>query len=144
VRHAARLLLLHKNMRARGNSGPRRREAGFSLIELIVVVAIIGILAAIAVQIVSEYKATAYDARAMHDLGNTVNAEEAYYATNQSYVTFSAVGPGLVSIPGIAVSGTVTLDAKGDNESFEATAISSRGTGKTFHYDSITDTYINE
>jgi type II secretory pathway pseudopilin PulG len=107
--------------------------------------AILGILAAIAIQMVNRYRATAYDALAMHDLGNAVNAEEAYFATNASYVTFSAVGPGMVEIPGVAVSTTVTLELTStDEESFEGSATSNRGTGKTFSYDSITDTFINQ
>jgi prepilin-type N-terminal cleavage/methylation domain-containing protein len=121
------------------------RNAGFTLIELLVVVAILGILAAIAIQMVNRYRATAYDALAMHDLGNAVNAEEAYFATNASYVTFSATGPGLVEIPGVAVSTTVTIDMTAlDGESFEGLASSNRGTGKVFSYDSITDTFINQ
>ena len=122
------------------------KNSGFTLIELLVVVAILGILAAIAIQMVNRYRATAYDALAMHDLGNAVNAEEAYFATNASYVTFSAVGPGMVDIPGVAVSTTVTLQltASNDDDSFEGSAASDRGTGKTFSYDSVTDTFINQ
>jgi prepilin-type N-terminal cleavage/methylation domain-containing protein len=119
------------------------RDDGFSLIELITVVAIIAILAAIAMQAIGAYRASAYDARAMHDLGNAVNAEEAYYATNQSYITFSATGPLVVDIPGVAVSGTVTIDMEGDVEQFSGSATSDRGT-KVFKYDSITDTFINQ
>jgi prepilin-type N-terminal cleavage/methylation domain-containing protein len=119
------------------------RQAGFTLIELLVVVAILGILAAIAIQMVGRYRATAYDALAMHDLGNAVNAEEAYYATNASYVTFTATGPGTVDIPGVAVSPTVTIDVTGNSETFEGSAASNRGTGKVFSYDSITDTFVN-
>jgi prepilin-type N-terminal cleavage/methylation domain-containing protein len=122
-----------------------RKDSGFTLIELLVVVAILGILAAIAIQMVNRYRATAYDALAMHDLGNAVNAEEAYFATNASYVTFSATGPGLVDIPGVAVSTTVTLELTAlDEESFEGSATSNRGTGKIFSYDSITDTFLNQ
>jgi hypothetical protein len=43
----------------------------------------------------------------------------------------------------MAISGTVTLDMTAATESFEGTATSSRGTGKTFSYDSITDTFLS-
>ena len=37
-------------------------------------------------QAMSRYRQQAYDAAAIHDLANAVKAEEAYYATNQTYV----------------------------------------------------------
>lgn len=121
----------------------RLSEAGFTLVELLVVVAIIGILAAIAMQAMSRYRQQAYDAAAIHDLANAVKAEEAYYATNEVYVSFSASGPTSVSVPQLSVSGTVSLQMVAATESFNGTATSSRGSGRIFSYDSITDTYVS-
>lgn len=118
-------------------------QCGFTLIELLVVVAIIGILSAIAVQAMSRYRQQAYDAAAIHDLANAVKAEEAYYATNNTYVSFTASGPTLVSVPQTAVSGTVTISMTGDLDKFDGTATSNRGSGKIFSYDSITDTFVS-
>jgi type IV pilus assembly protein PilE len=122
---------------------PRRCDRGFTLIELLVVIAIIGVLAAIAIQAMSRYRAQAYDAAAIHDLANAVNAEEAYYATNEIYVSFTASGPANVSVPQMSVSGTVTLQMVAATESFQGTATSSRGSGRIFSYDSITKTFVS-
>ncbi|MGH3639958.1 MAG: type IV pilin protein [Mycobacterium sp.] len=134
--------------RSQERSAARRAaQAGFTLIELLVVVAIIGILAAIAVQALSRYRQQAYDAAAIHDLANAVNAEEAHYATNQTYVAFTVVGPTTVAIPVTAVSGTVTVEFQvsgaGAGATFSGTATSSRGSGKVFSYDSISDTFVS-
>ena len=114
------------------------------MIELLTVVAIIGVLAAIAMQEYSKYRQTAYDARAIHDLGNAANAEEAYFATNFSYVAFTAVGPTQVNVPGLLVSDTVSLAVEVTNDSFVGTAVSSRGSGKVYKYDSVTDTVASD
>ncbi len=65
----------------------QKREQGFTLIELMIVVAIIGILAAIAIPQFSAYRAKAFNAAAESDLRNLMTAEEAYFATYQMYVT---------------------------------------------------------
>ena len=122
---------------------PALAQAGFTLVELLVVVAIIGILAAIAMQAMARYRAQAYDAAAIHDLANAVKAEEAYYATNEAYITFSASGPTTIAVPQMAVSGTVTLAMVAATDSFAGTATSSRGSGKIYSYDSITDTFLS-
>jgi len=62
-----------------------RSKKGFTLIELLIVVAIIGILAAIAIPQFSSYRMKAYNSAAQSDLKNTKTALESYYADNQVY-----------------------------------------------------------
>ncbi|MBI3082247.1 MAG: prepilin-type N-terminal cleavage/methylation domain-containing protein [Gemmatimonadetes bacterium] len=60
---------------------------GFTLIERLIVVVIIGILAAIAIPKFANTKEKAYIASMKSDLRNLVTAEEAYFADNLLYTT---------------------------------------------------------
>jgi type IV pilus assembly protein PilA len=63
----------------------RKSEKGFTLIELLIVVAIIGILAAIAIPQFAAYREKAYNSASQSDLKNIKTGMEAYMADNQSY-----------------------------------------------------------
>lgn len=62
-----------------------RNRKGFTLIELLIVVAIIGILAAIAIPQFAAYRARGYNSAANSDLKNIKTTLEAYYTDNQIY-----------------------------------------------------------
>jgi type IV pilus assembly protein PilA len=63
----------------------RKDEKGFTLIELMIVIAIIGILAAIAIPQFSAYRNRAYNAASLSDLKNAITAQEAYFVDWQAY-----------------------------------------------------------
>ena len=64
-----------------------RTTSGFTLIELLSVVAIIGVLVAIALPRLLGVRATAIDARAKSDLRNAATSEEAYFLGLGDYLT---------------------------------------------------------
>ena len=62
-----------------------RNREGFTLIELLIVVAIIGILAAIAIPQFSAYRQKGFNSAAVSDVKNAKTAEESLFADNQTY-----------------------------------------------------------
>jgi type IV pilus assembly protein PilA len=81
---------------------PLRRA--FTLIELLIVVVIIGILAAIAIPKFSHSKGNSYVARMKSDLRNLAEAQEGYFAENDTYAANVAT-----LAPNFAPSTGVTL-----------------------------------
>jgi prepilin-type N-terminal cleavage/methylation domain-containing protein len=74
----------------------RANPSGFTLIELMVVIAIIGILAAIAIPNFISYRNKAYCGEAEHDAQNTLAALSAYFSE-----------PERTQLPGLAELGTL-------------------------------------
>ena len=62
-----------------------RNRKGFTLIELLIVVAIIGILAAVAIPQFSSYRIKGYNSNATSDLRNFKTMMESIYADRQAY-----------------------------------------------------------
>ena len=116
-------------------------ERGFSFVELLVVVGIVGILSAIAVPQFSEFRKNAYNAAASSDLRNAATAEEAYYALNEEYLSCQnesciRSADGTSGLPGVkAISSTVNIKMVADNENFTGEASSSK-VSKIFFWNS--------
>ncbi|AFY00968.1 type IV pilin protein [Bdellovibrio bacteriovorus] len=71
----------------------RKSQSGFSLVELMVVVAIIGILASIAIPSINKYMAKARQSEAKTNLSSIYTAEKAFFTEYNTYDgRFAAVG----------------------------------------------------
>ena len=69
----------------------RKGEKGFTLIELMIVIAIIGILAAIAIPQFTAYRQRGFNAAMQSDVRNAATSQEAYY-TDSHELHFSHCG----------------------------------------------------
>jgi type IV pilus assembly protein PilA len=86
-------------------------EIGFTLVELLIVIAIIAILAAIAIPQFAAYRQRGILASMMTDARNIATMEEAIFGDQRSYVnTTATAGPGPVSFTLIENSGKALTD----------------------------------
>jgi prepilin-type N-terminal cleavage/methylation domain-containing protein len=108
---------------------------GFTLLELIVVVAVLGILAAIAMQQFQIHRARAIDASMRSDLKNAALAMESYYGEFLSYPVTEAA----ILLVGYRKTSGVTLSISVPTPStFSLTASRPNGSQPSFTFDSTT------
>jgi type IV pilus assembly protein PilA len=91
----------------------KQSRSGFTLIELMVVILIVGILAAVAIPKFGNTRQKAVVASMKSDLHNLVTAEEAYWVENRTYYGGIIPGAGLYYEPSQGVA--VTIAAAGDS-----------------------------
>jgi type IV pilus assembly protein PilA len=110
-------------------------DAGMTLLELLVVVAVVGILASIAIQQVSLYRARAFDASMRSDLKNAALAMESYYGEFLEYPNTQAaiLLVGYRNTSGVSLTINVTSPS-----TFTLTAARPNGSQLSFTYDSTT------
>ncbi|RME06269.1 MAG: prepilin-type N-terminal cleavage/methylation domain-containing protein [Bacteroidetes bacterium] len=83
-------------------------QKGFTLIEIMIVVAIIGILAAVAMTAYGTYRTKTYDASAVSDLSHINLFENTFYNEYSQFVPFGFADKDATGL----ISKTVTIDGK--------------------------------
>jgi prepilin-type N-terminal cleavage/methylation domain-containing protein len=88
-------------------------EGGFTLVELLVVIVVLGVLAAIVVFSVGGVNNKSKSAACNSDVATVQTAEETYYAQNNSYTTMAALVTAklLRSVPSTTNGYTISADA---------------------------------
>ena len=84
--------MMGREKRAIRMAGGRRADSGLTLIELVVVAAILGILAAIMIPQILGFAAKAKQSEAKELLATIYTAEQAYYGEHNLYGSLSSVG----------------------------------------------------
>jgi prepilin-type N-terminal cleavage/methylation domain-containing protein len=86
-------------------SVPTRSRRGFTIVELMTTVAILGLLASIALLKTRQSRERAHRAAMMVDLKTLVSAQEGFYSANRDY----AAGIAPAEVPGTGARGRVAL-----------------------------------
>lgn len=85
------------------------RQSGFTLVELMTVVAVIGVLATIAIGQLSSFKERAYCSEIKSDLANVAAHQESYFTDNQVYLAVTQNPDRTSNLPNLRWTDGVTL-----------------------------------
>ena len=122
----------HCNDGANYRHDRKKRGKGFTLIELLFVIAIIGVLAAIAIPYLRSYLQRGYDSSAMSDLKNAYTAAQLYFSDYPA----GTVGATNLQKYGFRSTADVNLTVVDGTEDGLNLTASHQGSVKTYSIDS--------
>ncbi len=113
------------------------QNRGFTLVEILVVVALIGTLAAVAVPQFAAYREKSYCNSVKNDLANLARHEESYYYDHETYLAASSNPDNTSNVPNHRWSNGVTvISSTGDVNSWKVVAVHPNCSQGSFTYDS--------
>jgi len=117
----------------------RKKEGGFTLVELMIVIAIIGILAAIAIPQFAAYRERGFISSMQADVSAIRTAEEAYFAdTNNNTYTTATADLANYGLKNLSSGNAAAVAAVTDITKDFSVTITSTKTAKSVVYDSTT------
>ena len=112
-----------------------KSTGGFTIVELIVVVAIIGVIASMAIPAFAAYRARGNDAAALAQIRSVVSSEDLYHDDNGAYTASLNDLSIYRLVPAAGVTCTVDLIDKAGNpcsSAFRLSVTHNGGTGKVY------------
>jgi len=113
-----------------------RSAQGYTLIEVLVVIAIIGILAAVAIPQFAAFREQAFCSTVKSDLANLAIHQESYFIDKETYLAVTQLAGGASNVPNHRwTSGVILESATGGNNNWTAVARHPNCTQGSFTYD---------
>jgi type IV pilus assembly protein PilA len=119
-----------------------KTQKGFTLIELMITVAIVGILAAVALPAYQDYSIRAQVSEGMQLAGGVQTAEAEYYSNNGSYADLTTLG--ITAPTGKYVSGITVTSAAGAAEATLQVAYANAAANSQLQADVLTFTSVTD
>lgn len=105
-------------------------KKGFTIIEILVTIAIIGVLSTMVILALNNARVTSRDAKKVSDLSQISKALDLYYANNNSYPTTLTPGEPLVDPEGIVYMESIPSNTKADGDCEEGDYVYNVPTGQ--------------